>query len=68
MKKIPLKVAKEAGCTHWMIKKINAGGRPSVKLAIKIADAMNNDDAPRLVEMIPELKRAFEIMIRQGVG
>jgi len=67
MKKIPVAIAKGVGCTPWMIKKINQGKQPSLKLAIKIVEAMDGE-APRLVEMIPLLKKAFSIMIRQGVG
>jgi len=67
MKKIPSAIAKKAGCTSSMIQKINEGHQPSLKLAIKIVEAMDGD-APRLVEMIPLLKKAFSIMIRQGVG
>jgi DNA-binding XRE family transcriptional regulator len=67
MGKIPLAIAKKVGCTPWMIKKINQGKQPSLKLAIKIAEAMDSE-GPRLVEMIPLLKKAFSIIIRQGIG
>ena len=67
MKKIPTSIAKAVKCSHWMIKKINQGKRPSLKLAIRIVDHLD-DEAPRITEMIPDLKKAFEIMIRQGVG
>ena len=65
--KIPVAIAAQIGCTPSMIKKINAGVRPSLWLALKIVEAMG-PDAPRLTEMIPDLKKAFEVMIRQGVG
>jgi hypothetical protein len=67
MKKIPTSISKSVRCSHWMIKKINQGKQPSLGLAIQIVEAMG-DEAPRLADMIPGLKRAFEIMIRQGVG
>jgi hypothetical protein len=50
-----------------MIKKINQGKQPSLGLAIRIVEIMGND-APRIADMIPNLRRAFEIMIKQGVG
>lgn len=67
MKQIPTELASIVGCTHWMIRKINQGTRPSLGLALKIVNAMDGE-APRLVDMIPELKDAFHVMIRQGVG
>ena len=67
MKRIPTAIAKDVRCSHWMIKKINQGKQPSLGLAIRIVEIMGND-APRIADMIPNLRRAFEIMIKQGVG
>ena len=67
MFKIPYEIATQVGCSKHMIKKINQGTRPSLKLAIRIVETMNGD-TPRLTELIPELRKAFEIIIKQGVG
>ena len=65
--KIPLETADKVGCSREMIKKIRVGVQPSLKLAIAIVEEMG-PDAPRLVDMIPLLRKAFHIMIKQGVG
>ena len=65
--KIPTSLAAKVGCSPWMIKKINIGKQPSLKLAIKIVEELGAD-APRLDEMVPLLKKAFLIMLRQGFG
>ncbi len=65
--KIPLDIAADIGCTKSMLKKINRGTQPSLKLALAIVRELDGD-APRLTEMIPLLKDAFQVMLRQGTG